>query len=242
MAIVLKVIHDYGLWFYGATAIVALFLLRAALLARRDRRQATFSLEREAARNREYTIMIVALVVIAAMGGIYAVDSLVVPNVEIPYEPTPTPTLLFLPTVTATPATPTATSTHVPTARPTVRPTIALGTPTPTAAPKLAPAACGHPGVAILAPGNGAQVKGAVQIIGTAAVDRFQFYKIEMGVGENPGQWNFLMSGSVATQGGLLGVWDSSPVPAGIYALRLVVVDQTGNFPEPCKVVVNVIK
>jgi hypothetical protein len=241
MAIVLKVLHDYGVWFYSVAAIVALFLLRAAILARRDRRQATFSLEREAARNREYTIMIVALVVIALMGGIYALNSMVTPNIEIPYEPTPTPTLLFLPTVTATPAPPTATSTHVPTARPTLRP-IQLGTPTATATTRAAPAACPHPGVTLFAPGNGAQVKGLVSIVGTAAMERFQFYKIELGAGDNPAQWNFLFSGSAQVQGGQLGVWDTGPVPAGVYALRLVVVDQTGNFPEPCKVVVNVVK
>ena len=79
MAIVLKLIHDYGVWLYGVAAIVALFLLRAAVLARRERLQATFSLEREAARNREYSIMTIAAVVIVIMAGVYLLDRVVIP-------------------------------------------------------------------------------------------------------------------------------------------------------------------
>jgi len=243
MAIVVKLIHEYGVWLYGAAAIVALFLLRAAIRARRDRMQATFSLEREAARNREYSIMIVALVVILMMGGVYVIDHMVAPNIELAYEPTPTATLLFLPTVTPTPATPTPTSTATaaPTARPTPRPTPSPAA-TATRTPALAPAACADAGVTIVSPGNGAEVRGAIQIVGTAAINGFQFYKVELGVGANPTQWSFLLSGNAPVHNGVLGVWDSGPLAAGVYSLRLVVVDQTGNFPEPCRVTISVQK
>jgi hypothetical protein len=242
MAIVLKLINDYDVWLYAAAAIVALFLLRAAILARRDRLQATFSLEREAARNREYAIMSVAGVVILVMAGVYAVERVLMPTITIPYEPTPTPTSIFVATLAPTepPATLTPTSTATP--RPTPRPTIALSTSTPTAQPRPVPGACPNPGANLIAPGNNAQLRGAVQIIGTAAIERFQFYKLEFGAGDNPGQWTFLLNGTAPVSGGLLGVWDTGPLSAGVYALRLVVVDQTGNFPEPCKVVVNIVK
>jgi len=104
------------------------------------------------------------------------------------------------------------------------------------------PAGCAQPGAGLTAPGNNAQLRGVVQIVGTAAIARFQFYKVELGVGDNPSQWTFLLSGNAPVTNGVLGVWDTGPVPAGTYSLRLVVVDQTGNFPEPCRVIVTVVK
>jgi len=240
MAILIKLINDYNAWIYGVCAIVALFLLRAAILARRDRMQATFSLEREAARNHEYRIVTFAAIVQFFLGGIYAVEKVVIPNVKIPYEPTPAATTLFLPTITPTPAPPTATPTITPTlVRPTARPQLPTATPT---APAPGPAACPNPAANLTSPGNRAQVKGVVSIAGTAAIDRFQFYKLELGPGENPTQWSFLFSGDAPVLNRPLGSWDTSALPAGVYALRLVVVDQTGNFPDPCTVVVSVVK
>ena len=78
--------------------------------------------------------------------------------------------------------------------------------------------------------------------MGTAAIDGFQYYKLEMGVGRNPGEWSFLFSNETPLRDGELGKWDTGPLPAGEYTLRLVVVDQTGNFPTPCQVTVNIVK
>jgi hypothetical protein len=36
--------------------------------------------------------------------------------------------------------------------------------------------------------------------------------------------------------GGLLDIWDPSGYPQGVYKLRLIVVDNTGNYPSPCEV------
>jgi hypothetical protein len=40
--------------------------------------------------------------------------------------------------------------------------------------------------------------------------------------------------------GGVLGTFNSGSYPAGTYTLRLVVVDQTGNYPTPCQVTITV--
>ena len=240
MAILIKLISNYDVWVYGACAIAALVLLRLAVMARRDRLQASFTLEREAAHNREVRVITAAFVVLLLMGAVYAVDRFVAPNVAVVYEPTPTPTVMFLPTITSTPA-PTATSTNTPTPRPTPRPLEPLATWTPTP-PKVIAPPCANPGVSLTAPGLGTEVRGAVQVTGSANIPRFQFYKLEYGIGENPATWYFMLSGCAPVSGGVLGVWDTSPLPAGVYSLRLVVVDQTGNFPEPCKTVVTIVK
>jgi hypothetical protein len=40
--------------------------------------------------------------------------------------------------------------------------------------------------------------------------------------------------------GGVLETFNSGAYPAGTYTLRLVVVDRTGNYPEPCRVTIRV--
>jgi hypothetical protein len=35
---------------------------------------------------------------------------------------------------------------------------------------------------------------------------------------------------------GVLGSWNSDTVPPGEYEFRVVVVDLTGNFPDPCAI------
>ena len=46
--------------------------------------------------------------------------------------------------------------------------------------------------VAIEAPAADARVSGRVDIVGTAAIENFQYYKIEMGAGEAPTAWSLL--------------------------------------------------
>jgi hypothetical protein len=95
--------------------------------------------------------------------------------------------------------------------------------------------ACSSAGTQILSPGNGDYVGGVVDVIGTASLPNFSFYKFEI---QWPGSsdWVTLQSFEVPVAGGLLGRWDTAPLALqpGTYKFRLVVVDDTGNFPEPC--------
>jgi hypothetical protein len=255
MPILIKTLGEYAVYLYAIAVVLAILLLRAAVVARRDRIQATFGMERETARNREFRVMGMALVLLLVVGAVYGVDRYVAPNIVIPDQPTTTPTLLFLPSITPTyaPATrtprPTSPGAVVQPTAGTPGPASPAAGPSPTAAvthtpapPPAPPAACSNPGVRLTSPGAGQSISGVVAVAGTASIDRFQYYKLEMGVGANPGQWSFLSSNKNPVSGGSLGQWDTNPLPAGQYSLRLVVVDQTGNFPEPCKVVVNVSK
>lgn len=242
MAVFIRLVQQYSVWLYGVCAVIALVLLRAAWLARQERLQAIFSLEKEAARSREMRILSMAIVLLIVMGAIYILEHQVAPNIPLPEGETPTPLPVFLPTITPTPAPPTPTPT--PTPRQT-RPAPALTTPlapTNTPTPVVRPPACPNPGVQLTSPGLNATVSGVVTLAGTASIDRFQYYKVEMGVGAQPAEWSFLFANQSPVINGVLGQWDTGPLPAGTYSLRLVVVDQTGNYPPPCQTVVQVVK
>jgi hypothetical protein len=86
-------------------------------------------------------------------------------------------------------------------------------------------------------------VQGNVSIRGTANVDGFQYYKIEAAPGAKPADNQWTVVGQLhynPVSGGVLETFNSGAYPAGTYTLRLVVVDRTGNYPEPCRVTVVV--
>lgn len=241
MAVLVKFIADHAMWFYGLCILAALVLLRLAWGLRRERLQAIFTLEREFAHKRQARLLWVSLVLFAFLALIFAVEQYVGPSIVLPTEPDATPTLLFLATPSATPAPPTATPTatrerELP-PRPTPRVT---ATPTPTPKPSVAPPQCPNPAAQITSPGVGQVVTGSVQFVGTANVENLDYYKLELGVGESPDQWAFLFSRQEPVVNGTLGSWNSGTVPPGVYTIRLVVVDRTGNYPPPCQVTLKV--
>jgi hypothetical protein len=242
MAVVINLIKEYAPWIYGACALVAFWYLRVAFLARRERRYAVFSLEREAAMNRTYGAWTVAIALLVVMGLVYLTSTVVLEAVK-PLTGeimTPTPIVVTPSRSTPTLPVPEATPTDVPTPRP--RPTLR---PQPTVAVTVSPAApavqaprCGDARAAILSPGIGAAVSGMVPIVGTATHPQFQYYKLEYGAGPNPSVWSYFDGGDRAMQGGRLGTLNASALAPGTYAIRVVVVDKTVNFVEPCQTVV----
>lgn len=87
--------------------------------------------------------------------------------------------------------------------------------------------------VQVTSPTIGQEVRGLVPIIGSASVPDFQFYKVEFGVGANPGEWAVI--GSLHDQpviNGQLEVWNTAALPDGVYTLRLQGVKKDGNWEE----------
>lgn len=153
---------------------------------------------------------------------------------------TPEPTETPKPTETPEPIetlesieTPTLTSPPTPT--PTITPV-----PSPTATPVIL-ADCPDPGARLTYPTVNAVLKGPAQILGSAHIDNFGYYKFEFRH-EGVSEWSFLQSFEEPVVDGLLGVWDTSTLSAGKYWLRLVVVNKDGNFIEPCQVPVIVVR
>ena len=77
MAIVVQFIKDYAPWVYGVCALIAMWYLRTAFLARRERRFAVFALEKEAALNRTYGAWSVAFILLFVMGAVYVTSTYV---------------------------------------------------------------------------------------------------------------------------------------------------------------------
>lgn len=75
-------------------------------------------------------------------------------------------------------------------------------------------------------------------VTGTAAHASLSYWKMELSAdGQN---WTMLYRNSTAVAGGQLLDFNTRTVPAGAYQLRLVVVDKTGNYADPCIVSVNI--
>ncbi|NLE52499.1 MAG: hypothetical protein GX613_13955 [Chloroflexi bacterium] len=87
----------------------------------------------------------------------------------------------------------------------------------------------------ITTPGDGAQLFGAVNITGSAlhpsAFDRYTLeYDLLSDVGD---EWAFVQEPvTQQVQDGVLGTWDTSAVPDGLYRLRLRVYLDSGDYAE----------
>ncbi len=85
----------------------------------------------------------------------------------------------------------------------------------------------------ILSPQPGSLITGPVDIVGSAIFDpqQIQFYKVEFGYGESPSEW--ITMGQLhysPVVNGWLETWYADSLPAGPYALRVVLVKWDGNF------------
>lgn len=235
----LRPIAVFDTWLYIGLGLVALFFFRAIWIARRDRIRSIFTLERENATARMTRHFIGLMITLGLILGVYYLN-IITPTIVPPPQdtPTPTPILALPPTATPPPLLPTSTITPTPLPLATVAIDQPLLTPTPTppvevVSPGQAPA-CPDPAARITQPGNGAQVSGVIQISGAANVENFDYYKFEFRV--PGGEWSFVERHDAPVAGGVLGSWNTGTVPPGEYDLRLIVVDISGNYPEPCTV------
>jgi len=111
--------------------------------------------------------------------------------------------------------------------------------------PVLSPVPSGSSGcvpdqVMITSPEPGDEVKGTVELIGTAEIPNFGFFKYEvtpLGV-EN---WATVSAGRVTVRNDRLGDWDTTTLANGDYFLRLVVTDNIGASLEPCVIAIRIL-
>lgn len=215
----LRFAKDYEPLIYLALGIAGLYFVFGFRAAWSDLQQAAFGLEREQAQqrvNRSATLLVLLIILGLVEFSLVAFFIPVVPQAS----PLPTPTLDLLATPTATLAADAA----------------------PLAAPQATPtvqSACLPGQIEWLEPTNGATISGSVDLIGTADIPNFGFYKFEatpLG-SEN---WTILQAGNTRRRSELLGIWDTATLPPGTYLLRLVVTDNQGQPLPACVVQVNI--
>jgi len=246
-----RILADYQWWIYGVLGILLLFYLRRALLARRESARSIFKLEQETCHSRYRRSAQISILIVLAMGAVFVASRMTMSPAVVhgpTEEPSPTVTAgpLVAPTLTPTP--PPATITPTPTAtrvRPTVAAAPATATPqvaaTPT--PAVRPPACPNPNARITSPGANQTLTGPIGVHGVANIEDFQYYKIEIGPCNNPRDHEWTVVGQLhytPASGGLLETLNTGAYPPGVYTIRLVVVDRTGNYPEPCGVTVSI--
>jgi hypothetical protein len=168
-----------------------------------------------------------------------------------PTLPPPTPTLLP-PTPTPLPPTPTPTV-ELTTTEPITETAPVTGTETITepeapAEPEPESGAvvlpnCSDSRSVIVFPGVNQTLSGTVDVVGSATHESFNFYKLEYAVGADASpaaEYFWFGGGNNPVESGLLTSFDTQELPNGAYTLRLTVVDNTGNFPAPCSVTVQI--
>ena len=256
MGFLIQYLADAAPWVYFVCGVAALIQLYRTWQVRAERRQAIFSLERDKAVGDLYNIFVRAILILTLMGITYFISTTlsdaVEPSVQRSLDPTPqAAAVVLLPTPTNTPLPATVTPTITPTAlagavlTPVPEQPLAVASApppaTPVPAPAVAPALCADGRASIVSPGNGAVVSGFVSMVGTAQHDQFNFYKLEYAPGNDASQgFAYFDGGQSQVVGGLLGSVNSAGYDNGVYTLRLVVVDTSGNYPLPCRVTITV--
>ena len=81
-------------------------------------------------------------------------------------------------------------------------------------------------------------IKGAVDISGTAWGEDFQYFVLEYGKGENPETWTEMVSSSTSQQG-ILYSWDTTQADEGLYTVRLRVICDHGIHSDEILIFVN---
>ncbi len=258
MGFLVEAIANIAPYIYATCGLLALFQLYRTWQVRAERRQAVFSLERDKAIDDLYRIFLSALLMLVVMGFTYfasttlreamlAVESssaLSSPDDSSTSPNTSLSALIPTPTFTPEPPTPTPFPTRIVVATPVpdnqeddTQPEQPDTAPNPL---PVSPALCPDGRAVILSPGNGAVVSGQVPIVGTAQHDRFSFYKLEFAASGANQNFNYFDGAENPVIGGLLGNLNSTAMANGAYVIRVVVVDATGNYPQPCSVTVTV--
>ena len=92
----------------------------------------------------------------------------------------------------------------------------------------------GLPVVSISAPNAGAVLRGLVEIRGQAQAPDFSHYELLFARADQPESFQPISASlvQIPQHGGLLGTWDTAPIPTGSYTLRLLVTSTEGGFIE----------
>ncbi len=218
---ILRFFKENEIFIYLILGVFTVWQVRNFAIAWRELRNAAFGLERENAQSRLNRVA--TMLIFTFMLGIFefVLVSFVAPTLpEASPLSTPTIDLLASPTITLETISAISDSTPVPTI-------------------EIENGNCVTGKIDIISPDNGETIRDIVEIIGSADIPNFGFYKFEMAaIGDS--SWLTIQAGEIITQEGRLGFWDTTRLTPGDYALRLIVTDNQGQATEPCVIQVRV--
>lgn len=223
MSFLYRFLDTYEPLIYIGLAIFGLFVFRRMWLKWQEWRNSVYALEREFALWRLVQVTALGFLVLALFIAEFYIATFIAPSLPASDLLT-TPTLDLLaspqPTLSVAGATQSAL--------------------TPTQPPQSGMSGCVADKIMISSPRSGDQVRAVVDLIGTAEVLNFGFYKYEIApVGSDI--WVTIAADRDPKKDELLGRWNTLSLDNGDYFLRLVITDNVGNALEPCVISVRVL-
>ena len=223
-------IEENQSWIYILLTVAGLITLRITILRFNAVQNTYFNLEREKARSSYIRSALVLVLVVVGLLTTFFVATFAGPAVPISARPTTMPTVSLLSTLDSTPD-------------------ANAGNLSATAIDGSIDesAGCQNLQATIYSPQNEETVSGRIDILGTAAIPGFTFYKIEIRSLSPNATWRTIWAGTdpvcdpECAISEFLGTWDTTLITAGEYDLQLVVVDLAGNAPLPCMIRVRVL-
>ena len=220
MGSIYRTLANYEPLIYIALTIGGLFAFRRMWRAWREWRDSVYGLEREFALRRLGQATVVALLILGLVFAEFFIATFIAPSLPASdILATPTLNLLVTPAGTLSPDS--------------------------TAAPVTQEVPSGMSGcvpdqIMITSPEPGKDVNGIVNIIGTANVPNFGFYKYEIApMGAQ--NWATISAYREQVREDTLGEWNTASLTNGDYFLRLVITDNVGVSLEPCVIAVRVL-
>jgi hypothetical protein len=204
---------QYDLWIYGLLGVMAVWGMGAVLWALRRLEATPFGLEKDLARRRLNAGVLLMTLCVLAGGGLFVLNRYGARN---------------RPEVAATPLLP-------------VRPTV-IPSPTPiqSSGPIIVDSSgCANPDATLVRPEPNERIETVYEVVGTASITNFAFYKVEISGAATSGAWVTLDVGNQPVRDGVLASFDPRAYDPGEYAFRLVVTDNMGNAAPPCVIVVT---
>ncbi len=223
MGPVYRTLASYEPLIYIALAIGGLFAFRRMWRSWREWRDSVYGLEREFALRRLGQATAAAFLILALIFVEFFIATFIAPSLPATdILSTPTLDLLLTPAGTLSPA----------------EATQAALSPVTQEVPS-GMSGCIPEEIMITSPGPGTDVSGTIEIVGTASVPNFGFYKYEV-ARRGTQNWATISADREPRVNELLGSWNTSSLTNGDYFLRLVITDNAGISLEPCVIAVRV--
>jgi len=223
MANLYKFLADYEVMIYILLAIGGLFSVRWLLQAWRERQTAFYQLEKEFSTRRFGQAAAITILLIAIFCLEFSMTTFIIPGL-------PAEVFLSTPTIDLTSSA-----------------SGGLSSPASTQFPGQLGESSGSPQtgcvpgqVNLNAPKAGDEIKGIIDLVGTANISNFGFYKYEVATAGSE-TWATISAGRNIVNESSLGRWDTTAMTPGNYRLRLVVTDNQGNALPPCIIPVRIV-